>query len=1103
MTFCAVAALLVLGASSLAAQVTVVVPNASATASGATGLNTPIRNAARQVQIFVHRSQLSGLSTGSAVSALSFRLDEATATNWPSQGLNYTDYTIRLSQSDAASFAAGELGSTTLATNIGAGVTTVRTGALSIPANAFTMGNPAPFTYVITFTTNYVYTSGTDIVVTIAHTGYLPATETQVFADSTPYVANTCDCLIETTGTGTTGTFSDVPVVRLTYTDGDPEVDVRKTVAGASTQDGGTMRHTTPLVAASTTNAVSFFIVNQGATQNLTISAFSAVGTGCTVTTTTPPPATIAPAASAQVALNVNVATVTSHASWSIAVSFNNNDTTGSESPYNFTILGSVGMAGTFTVNATGGQFTDLGLAFDALENFGVAAPVVFNLTGNFTSGINYELGSDNGVIEPVYGTSSTNTITVQAAAGQSPVISGSGAIIGASLGGFTGDCTIILTDVGFITLQGLDLDSGGLAATSDSSILVWHDASYTYATAPVIVSRCKLHNASGGGGFTGIGNNTTNGLENVTVENCLLWDFGLTAGTFAGLLEGAISMFRPFSNSFVRHNTILLTGTHFPATTGCCFQNFGNGSLLGDFSYNVCYTPITNGICVDFAGTIGGGTTPMVPVASNRNVFYYPAGTFSPHDTSLTNWQTLRSRDGNSLNADPLLAQAATTPFDLHINAGSPAINLATTSTSTIDIDGDARTAGQADAGADERTGAAATPSLTIVATDSAAAEATPATATGTYTITASSAPATALTVNFTMSGTAAVASGTDYALSGSSVAYTTGPNGTFTFPAGVTTTTITLTPVDDVAAESSETAIMTLTANTGYTVGAPAAGTVNIADNDTVGTPAVTVNATDSAAAEATPATQTGTFTITLSPVSASSVTISFTMSGTASTTPGTDYSLSGTGVTWTGPGGTIVVPASTASVTVTLTPVDDVAVESSETAIMTVNAGAGYTVGAPASGTVNIADNDSTPPALTIVTSTLPNGTVGTAYNGTITAQNGTGPYTWSLASGTLPAGLTLNTAATGLTTSITGTPTTAGAATFTIQITDSAAGSDTQLFNVTINPVGTGGGIGGGGGGGGGCVADASVSNWYLLAALGGIMLLAAARRRRTA
>ncbi|CAG0972672.1 hypothetical protein PLCT2_01444 [Planctomycetaceae bacterium] len=145
---------------------------------------------------------------------------------------------------------------------------------------------------------------------------------------------------------------------------------------------------------------------------------------------------------------------------------------------------------------------------------------------------------------------------------------------------------------------------------------------------------------------------------------------------------------------------------------------------------------------------------------------------------------------------------------------------------------------------------------------------------------------------------------------------------------------------------------------------------------------------------------------------------------------------------------------------------------------------------------SGTVTVAGG------LTIVTTTLPNGVIGATYNATITAQNGTGPYTWSLASGTLPTGLTLNTAATGLTTSITGTPTAAGVFTFTIQVADSAAATDTQLYNVTVTSSSGGGTIGGGGGGGGGCTAETNNAPWFALAAVAGILLVAV-RRRRTA
>src|SRR5262249_32916549 len=72
------------------------------------------------------------------------------------------------------------------------------------------------------------------------------------------------------------------------------------------------------------------------------------------------------------------------------------------------------------------------------------------------------------------------------------------------------------------------------------------------------------------------------------------------------------------------------------------------------------------------------------------------------------------------------------------------------------------------------------------------------------------------------------------------------------------------------------------------------------------------------------------------------------------------------------------------------------------------------------------------------LTITTSALPSATVGVAYTATLTATGGTPPYTWALASGTLPAGLTL-TPSTG---AITGTPTAARTAHFTVRVTPGA-------------------------------------------------------------
>src|SRR5512134_95631 len=76
----------------------------------------------------------------------------------------------------------------------------------------------------------------------------------------------------------------------------------------------------------------------------------------------------------------------------------------------------------------------------------------------------------------------------------------------------------------------------------------------------------------------------------------------------------------------------------------------------------------------------------------------------------------------------------------------------------------------------------------------------------------------------------------------------------------------------------------------------------------------------------------------------------------------------------------------------------------------------------------------DGSSPPPPVIGSASPLPSGTVGTAYSQTFTASGGTSPYSWSVTSGTLPAGLTLSTA--GI---LSGMPTTVDNTSFTVQVT----------------------------------------------------------------
>jgi hypothetical protein len=92
----------------------------------------------------------------------------------------------------------------------------------------------------------------------------------------------------------------------------------------------------------------------------------------------------------------------------------------------------------------------------------------------------------------------------------------------------------------------------------------------------------------------------------------------------------------------------------------------------------------------------------------------------------------------------------------------------------------------------------------------------------------------------------------------------------------------------------------------------------------------------------------------------------------------------------------------------------------------------------------------------PPLAIQTSQLASPTVGQQYSATLAAAGGIPPYTWAVTSGSLPAGLSLDTSSGALT----GTPTAAGSRTFTVTTTDSSAGGGTTAsatFTTSVAPA----------------------------------------------
>ena len=97
------------------------------------------------------------------------------------------------------------------------------------------------------------------------------------------------------------------------------------------------------------------------------------------------------------------------------------------------------------------------------------------------------------------------------------------------------------------------------------------------------------------------------------------------------------------------------------------------------------------------------------------------------------------------------------------------------------------------------------------------------------------------------------------------------------------------------------------------------------------------------------------------------------------------------------------------------------------------------------------------------VTIVTARLAPGLQGRAYEVTLTASGGDGSYTWTVASGSLPAGLTLGAGG-----QFSGAPTATGSATFTVRVTSAGRTAqrtytldvvpdDTSRFNITTFEV----------------------------------------------
>ena len=189
------------------------------------------------------------------------------------------------------------------------------------------------------------------------------------------------------------------------------------------------------------------------------------------------------------------------------------------------------------------------------------------------------------------------------------------------------------------------------------------------------------------------------------------------------------------------------------------------------------------------------------------------------------------------------------------------------------------------------------------------------------------------------------------------------TAASGTVTFAAGATSATISVTVLGDSVVEANETFTVTLSNPTGGLTLGTSSATATITNDDVSALPAVSVVAGSPNASEAGPVA--GSFTLTRSGATTGALAVKLTWSGSA--TFSSDYTLSMSGATLSADRLTLTFAAGSASATITVTPVADSVVESSETVVLTVASGTGYSVGSPASATVTIAD--APPPPLTL--------------------------------------------------------------------------------------------------------------------------------------
>ncbi len=229
--------------------------------------------------------------------------------------------------------------------------------------------------------------------------------------------------------------------------------------------------------------------------------------------------------------------------------------------------------------------------------------------------------------------------------------------------------------------------------------------------------------------------------------------------------------------------------------------------------------------------------------------------------------------------------------------------------------------------------------PVVSITSTDTTASE--PGTDTASFTITRTGDTTAPLTVLLRIGGTAS--NGVDYATLPGSV----------TLPAGVSSTNIVVTPLNDSVGEPTETIIVTLVGSSQYDVRENVSVVIDLADDGDV--PTATIAARKPVAYELNPA-RVGQFSVNFSTPNSSDTVVRYTIGGTA--TNGVDYTTISNSVT---------MPAGTTNVLIAIAAQDNNLIDTNRTVILTLTKGTGYLLGSATNATVSIRNDDLAPGTL----------------------------------------------------------------------------------------------------------------------------------------